>query len=111
MYINETKKRAMKFGVFNSKFQNMVNILDSYGRTMHNEDFVDLLWTKLNNGELKFIVASIKVDYCCNRQKHTNILQEIDTQIQTGKIPPFTTAGVLEFNKGVKNKRNTSACP
>ena len=39
----------MKFEIFNRKFQNEVNILDSYGRTMHNEDVVDLLWKKLNN--------------------------------------------------------------
>ena len=59
IYINEAKKaletlsykneRAMKFEVFNSKFKNAVNILDSYGRTMHNKDVVDLLWKKLNN--------------------------------------------------------------
>ena len=59
IYINEAKKtlethsyrneRSMKFEVFNSKFQNSVNVLDSYGRTMHNKDFVDLLWTKFNN--------------------------------------------------------------
>ena len=58
-YINKTKKTfetisyrneiAMKFEVFNSKFQNEVNILDSYGHTMHSEDVVDLLWKKLNN--------------------------------------------------------------
>ena len=61
MYINEANKtletryyrneRAMKFEVFNSKFQNSVNILDSYGRTMHNKDAVDRLWTKLNNAK------------------------------------------------------------
>ena len=59
MYINKAKKmletlslrneRAMKFEIFNRKFQNAVNILDSYSRIMHNEDIVDLLWEKLNN--------------------------------------------------------------
>ena len=58
IYINEAKKtldtpsyrngRAMKFEVFNRKFQNAVNILYSYGRTMHNKDVVDLLWTKFS---------------------------------------------------------------
>ena len=72
-YINEAKKtletlsyrneRAMKFEVFKSRFQNAVNILDSYGRTMHKKDVVDLLWMKLNNAELAMFVASIKVDY------------------------------------------------
>ena len=56
-------------------------------------------------------VASIKVDYFRNRQKYTEILQEIATQIPTDKIPPFTTAGVLELNLGGKNNRNTSSCP
>ena len=94
MYINEAKKtletlsyrnkRSMKFHVFNRKFQNAVNVLDSYGRTMHNKDAV----------ELKMFVASIKVDYRSNRQKYTEILREIATQIPTGKTPPITTAGV-----------------
>ena len=53
MYINEAKKtletlsyrneRSMKFEVFNSKFQNAVNILDSYSCTMHTKDVLDLL--------------------------------------------------------------------
>ena len=104
MYINKAKKkfenlsyrneRAMKFEVFNNKFQNTVIILDSYGRTMHNEDVVDLLWAKFNNAELAMFVASIKVDYCCNRQKYTNILKEIAIQISTGKNTSFITAGV-----------------
>ena len=52
MYINEAKKmfkilsyrneRAMKFEVFNRKFQNEVNILDIYGCTIHNEDVVEM---------------------------------------------------------------------
>ena len=101
----------MKFEVFNDKFQNAVNVLDSYGRTMHNEDVVDLLWTKLNSVELTMFVASFKVDYRRNRQKYNNILKEIATHIPTGKTPPFTTAGISELNMGGKNKRNTSACP
>ena len=84
-YINEAKKmletlfysneRAIKFEVFNSKFQNVVNILYSYDCTMHNKDIVDLSWKKLNNTELAMFVASIKVDYCRNRQKYTDFLQ------------------------------------
>ena len=85
----------MKFEVFNSKFENIFNILDRYGCTMHNEDAVDLLWTKFNNSELAMFVASIKVDYRRNCQKYTKLLQEISTQIPTGKTPPFTTSGVL----------------
>ena len=56
MYINDAKKtletlsyrkeKAVKFEVFISKFQNAVNILDSYSRTTHNKDFVELLWKK-----------------------------------------------------------------
>ena len=68
--------------------------MDSYGHTMHNKDVVDMLWKKLNNSELTMFVVSIKVDYRRNGQKYTDILQEIATQIQTGKTPPFTTAGV-----------------
>ena len=84
----------MKFEVFNSKFQNSVKILDSYGCTMHNKDVVDLLWTKLKNLELEMCVASIKVNYRRNRQKYTKILHEIAAHITNGKTPPFTTAGV-----------------
>ena len=85
MYINKTKKmfetlsyrneRAMKFEVCNRKFQNAVNILDSYNCTIHNEDVLDLLWVKLNNTELAMFVASIKVDYRRNHQKYTEIMQ------------------------------------
>ena len=59
IYINKARKkmetlfnsneRVMKFNVFNGKFQNAFNILDSYGRTMHNKDVVHLLWKKLYN--------------------------------------------------------------
>ena len=56
-------------------------------------------------------VASIKVDYCCNRQKYTDILQEIATQIPNGKIPLFTTARVSELETGESNNQNASACP
>ena len=59
MYINNSNKiletfsyrneRSIKFEVFNSKFQNEVNILDIYSCTMHNKDVVDLLWKKMNN--------------------------------------------------------------
>ena len=39
----------MKFKVFNSKFQNVVNIVDTYSQTMRNKDVVDLLWEKSTN--------------------------------------------------------------
>ena len=78
---------------------------------MHKKDVVDLLWMKLNNAELAMFVASIKVDYRRNCQKYTDILQEIATQIPTGKTPPFTTDGILELNMGGNNNRSTSACP
>ena len=121
MYINEAKKtletlsyrndRAMKFKVFNSKFQNKVNILDSYGCTVHKKDVVDLLWTELNNAELTMFVALTKVYYCSNCQIYTKILQEIATQISTSKTTQFTTAGVSDLKKGGNNNRNISACP
>ena len=66
---------------------------------------------KLINAEFTMFVASIKVGYCCHSQKYTEILQEISTQITTGKTPPFTTAGVLELNTGGGNNHNTSAFP
>ena len=121
MYINKARKtletlfyrneRATKFEVFNRKLQNSVNILDSYGRTKHNKDVVNLLWKKFNNSELAMFVASIKVDYCHNCQKYTNILQEIYIQIPTEKTPLLTTAGVSELKTGGNNNRNTSVCP
>ena len=89
MYINEASKtldtlsyrdeRAMKFKVFNSKFKNAVNILDSVGRIMHNKDVIELLWTKLNTAELTVFVTSIKVDYRHNRQ---------NTLIFCKRLPP-----------------------
>ena len=101
----------MKFKVFNSNFQNAVNVLGSYGWTMQNEDVVDLLWTKVNNAELAIFMDSIKADYCSNRQKYTGILQKIATQIPTGKIPLFTKAGVSGLKTGGTNIHNTSAWP
>ena len=56
-------------------------------------------------------MASIKVDYRRDRQKYTNIFQEIATHIPTGKTPPFKTAGVSELKTGEKNNRNTSSGP
>ena len=70
-----------------------------------------MLWTKLNNAELKIFVASIKVDYCRSLKKYTEILQEMATQIPTSKTPPFTMAWLLELNTGGNNERNTSAYP
>ena len=61
---------------------------------MHNEDVVDLLWTKFTNAYLAMFAASIKVDYRRNNQKYTDILQEIPTHIPTDKTPQFTMSGV-----------------
>ena len=56
-------------------------------------------------------VASIKVDYSHNRQKYTELLQEISTQIPTCKTSQFTTAAVSELKTGGNNNCNTSSCP
>ena len=82
--------------------------MDSYGRTMHKKYVVDLLWNKLNTTELAMFVASIKVNYCRNRQKYTKIVQEIATQITTGETPLFTMDGVSELKTGGRNNNNTS---
>ena len=39
----------MKSEIFSGKFQNAVNILETYGRGMHNEDIVDMMWLKLQS--------------------------------------------------------------
>ena len=57
MYINEARKtldRAIKFEVFNSKFQNSVNILDSYGymfnvKRLQYKIATDIMHAKLNS--------------------------------------------------------------
>ena len=61
---------------------------------MHNKGVVDLLWTKFHNSELAMFVASVRVDYHRNLQKYAGILQDIATQIPTGKTSPFATAEV-----------------
>jgi len=109
MYINEAKKtietiaykneRAMKFEIFSGKLQNAVNVLETYGRGMHNEDIVDMLWTKLQSADLAMFVSSLKVDYRRNRQDYTEILQEIATQIPNTKTTPFSPTGVAEINR------------
>ena len=92
--LSNRNERTMKSDVFNRKFQNKINILNRDGHTIHNKEFIDLFWKKLNNTELEMFVDSIKVDYHRNHQKYINILREIATHIPTGKTPPFTTAGV-----------------
>ena len=62
MYINESKQtldnisykseRAMKFEIFSGKFQNAVNVLETYGHGMHNEDIVYMMWIKLQSADL-----------------------------------------------------------
>ena len=103
VYINEARKmletlsyrneRATQIVVCNSKFQNVVNILDSYGRSMHKKYVVELLWNKLNTTELAMFLASVKVNYCRNRQKYTDILQENCHPYSNWKTPPFKRLG------------------
>ena len=78
---------------------------------MHNKDALDLLWKKLKNAELEMFVALIKVDYCSNGQKFTKILQEIATQISTGKTFLLKMDRVSELKTGGNNNHNTSAWP
>ena len=109
--LSNKNERTMKSDVFNRKFQNTINILNRDGHTIHNKEFIDLFWKKLNNTELEMFVDSIKVDYHRNHQKYINILREIATHIPTGKTPPFTTAGVSEIKTGGNHNCNTSVCP
>ena len=122
MYINEAKKtlaiisykseRAMKFEVFSGKFQNAVNILETYGRGMHNDDIVDLVWTKLQNADLSLFVSSLQVDYRRNRQPYTEILQEIATQIPATSTQPFSPTSVSDIHR-IEGGRDgsTNDCP
>ena len=52
------------------------------------------------------IASSLKVDYLCNSQNYTGILQEIDTQIPTNKCQPFSPTGVSEINSIEGRDRN-----
>ena len=38
----------MEFESFSGKLQNAVNILETYGHRMHNEDIVEMMWIKLD---------------------------------------------------------------
>ena len=85
MYIHEEKQilenisykseRSMKFEIFSGKFHNAVNVLETYGPGIYNEDIVDMMWQKLHSTDLSMFVSSLKVDSRRNRQKYTNILQ------------------------------------
>ena len=80
MYINEAKKalenisykkkRAIKLEIFSGKFQNALNILETYGHIMNNEDIVDMMWPKLQIAYLSMFVLSLKVEYRRNRQNY-----------------------------------------
>ena len=109
MYINKVKqtlenisyksKRAIKIGIFSGKFQNAVNVLETYVRRMNNEYIVDMMWLKLHSADLSIFVSSLKVDYIHNIQNYTDILQEINTQIPNTKSQPFIPTGVSEINR------------
>ena len=85
MYINEAKQtlenisyeseRAMKFEIFGGKFQNEVNALETYGRGIHNEDIVDMMWLKLHSADFSIFLSSLKFNYRRNKQNYTKILQ------------------------------------
>ena len=109
MYINEVKQtwenisykseRAMKFEILSGKFHNAVNILETYGRQIHNEDIVEMIWLKLQSTELSMFVSSLKIDYRQIIQNYSNIFQEIATQIPTAKSQPFSPTEVYELNR------------
>ena len=77
IYINDTKQtlenvsyksnRAMKFEIFSGKFQNAVNVLETYGRVMHDEDIMEMIWLKLQSAEFPMFVSYLKVEYRRNR--------------------------------------------
>ena len=89
----------MKFEIFSGKFQNAVNILEMYGRGMHNEDIIYKMWIKVQSVELSIFVSSLKVYHRRNIQNYTNILQKISTQITTTKSQPLSNTGVSELNR------------
>ena len=119
MYVNEAKKtletisykneRAMKFEIFSGKFQNAINVLSMYGRAMHNEDIVDLLWPKIQSADLAMFLSSLKVDYRRNRQVYTDILQELATQIPVSATQPFSPTSVSDIHR--VDERNKGKCP
>ena len=50
--ISYKSERAMKFEIFSGKFHNTVDILETYGRGMHNKDIVYMMWIKLQSADL-----------------------------------------------------------
>ena len=103
----------MKFEIFSGKLQNAVNVLETYGRRMHNEDIVFMMWIKLRSADLSIFLSSIKVNYRHNRQNYTEILQEIAMQIPTTKSQLFSPTGVYEPNRveGRGGNRSDGDCP
>ena len=89
----------MKFEVFSGKFQNAINVLSMYGRAMHNEDIVDLLWPKIQSADLAMFLSSLKVDYRRNRQVYTDILQELAMQIPVSATQPFSPTSVSDIHR------------
>ena len=75
----------MKFEIFGGKFQNVVNVLETYDRRMHNEDIVYMMQLNLQKADLSMFVSSLKVEYRRNRQNYTKIIQELATHIPTTK--------------------------
>ena len=111
--ISYKSKRAMKFEIFSGKFQNAVNILEIYGRGMHNEDIIYKMWIKVQSVELSIFVSSLKVYHRRNIQNYTNILHEIASQIPTTKSQPLNPIGVSELNRieGRGGNRFGGDCP
>ena len=81
-YKNE---RSLSFESFSSKLQKAYDDLEDAGRHVHNGDIVDALWSKIQASELQSYIASLKVDYQRNVRNYKVILQDIASEVASGK--------------------------
>ena len=108
MHVNEAKKilniliyrneRAMTFEKFVAKFQKSINDLEQYGRGMHNEDIVDMLWAKICNPDLNMYMAALKVQHQRTKRTFTEILQNIASQVPLLSPANIKPRGISQLN-------------
>ena len=111
VYKNE---RAMSFEKFSATLQKAINDRERYGRPMHNEDVVDLIWMKVCNPDISTYVTTLKAMHQVTQRTYTDILQDIATQIPLIEPPSFRAAlsEVRQGNSGVlANATKDGECP
>ena len=78
VYKNE---RAMSFEAFSRKLTKAIQHFDKAGRTKHDGDVIDWIWSHIQNSELSQHMSALKVAQSIHMKTSKQILQEITKEI------------------------------